>query len=66
MLMYKDTVAQRCLYTSTFTGSDVMHPLRRSAAVLPLYLHSQISPWSVTHYWFETLNFDAELERMRN
>ena len=71
---------RNCLYTSTFTGSDVMNPLRRSTVlcVLRASCHAAIIialrklvpgvrvRRIIRNYRFETLNFDAELERTYN
>ena len=61
-------ISQLCLYTSTFTGSDVMNPLRRSTAlcVLRASCHAAVIRRIIRNYRFETLNFDAELERTYN
>ena len=68
-------ISQLHLYTSTFTGSDVMSPLHRSTVLCALQASCHAAFIIVLHKLvpgvqriirFETLNFDAELERMHN
>ena len=71
-------ISQLCLYTSTFTGSDVMSPLCRSTVLCALRASCHAAVITalrklvpgvqriIGNYWFEILNFDAELERMHN
>ena len=73
-------ISQLCLYTSTFTGSDVMSPLRRSTVLCMLRASCHAAViialrklvpragvrCTIGNYLFEILNFDAELERTHN
>ena len=71
-------ISQLCLYTSTFTSSDVMSPLRRSTVLCTLRAscHADVIialrklvpgvRRIIGNYWLEILNFDAELERTHN
>ena len=71
-------ILQLCLYTSTFTGSDVMSPRRRSTVLCALQASCHAAVIIalrklvprvrriIGNYWFEILNFDAELERTHN
>ena len=67
-------ISQLCLYTSTFTGSDVMSPPRRSTVLCALRASCHAAIIIVLRgvrriigkYRFEILNFDAELERTHN